>query len=263
MALIGRTALVLSMLVIAAPALPQAPASLPEGSGPNQSITRWAEGSYLYLADEGRRQRGTERFRMHVHPDGTRTLMMWHDLFARSLQYSVMLRVADDFRPLQEFANYWTDTGYKGSVFINVNVNGDRLEAISNGPLGRIAQSLTVPQRLSIGSHPVSGDGWHTWHLASQPRGAQGTGALYALDASNDLGKPALGSLANLTVEVLGGEQIQVPAGKFDTVHYRLAGRSDVWITMPDRIVIRMTNPGRGYDYVLTDFASGDNTIGR
>jgi hypothetical protein len=99
--------------------------------------------------------------------------------------------------------------------------------------------------------------------VAPQTKGTTGSGALYALDASNDLGKPVLGSLANLTFEVLGEETIKVPAGTFSAVHYRLAGRSDIWITLPDRIVIKMSNPGRGYDYVLTEFASGDNVAGR
>ncbi|NIL98040.1 MAG: hypothetical protein GTO62_13170, partial [Planctomycetales bacterium] len=103
----------------------------------------WAEGTYRYLADGGKRLRGFEKFRLNVHPDGTRTLMMWHDLFARDLQYSVMLRVAADFRPLQAFANYWTDTGYKGSVFITVT--GNELQAIANGPVGAVTQRLAVP----------------------------------------------------------------------------------------------------------------------
>ena len=141
----------------------QQQAPLPESAGPNGSIVRWAEGTYQYLGDGGRRQRGIEKFRLQVHPDGTRTLLMWHDLFARNLQYSVILRVAADFRPLQAYANYWTDNGYKGSVL--VTVNGDTLEAIAQGPTGRVTQTLAVPAAVSIGTHPVAGDGWHTWHV--------------------------------------------------------------------------------------------------
>ena len=261
MGLIIKSVLFLGTFVIATSGLAQAPTSLPEGKGPNKSISRWAEGSYVYLADGGRRERGTENFRINVHPDGTRTLMMWHDLFARNLQYSVILRVAENFRPLQAFANYWTDTGYKGSVFINVD--GNQLEAISNGPVGRISQSLTVPDALSIGTHPVSADGWHTWHVDPIAKGVQNTGALYALEASNDLGRPVLGSLANMSFEVLGEEPVTVPAGTFNALHFRLAGRSDIWLMMPDRIVIKMSNPGRGYDYQLATFASGDNSVPR
>ena len=128
-----------------------------ENTGPNSSIVRWAEGTYAYLGDGGDRDRGVEKFRMMVHPDGTRTLMMWHDLFARNIQYSVMLRVAENFRPLQAYASFWSENGYKGSSFITVR--GDTLEAVTNGPLGKVTQTLDVPAGLSIGSHPVSGDG--------------------------------------------------------------------------------------------------------
>jgi hypothetical protein len=229
----------------------------PEGNGPNNSITRWAEGTYRYLADGGKRVRGIETFRLHVHPDGTRTLMMWHDLFARNSQYSVMLRVAADFRPLQAFANYWTDKGYKGSVFITVT--GHELQAIANGPVGMVTQTLAVPEGLSLGTHPVAGDGWHMWHVDPDGKGVQKSGALYGIESGSDLSKPVLGSLAYISFEVLGEEAVTVPAGTFPTTRYRLAGRSDVWVLMPDRIVIKMSNSGRGYDYVLTEFKAGNN----
>ncbi len=235
----------------------QGRAALPESDGPNASITRWAEGTYRYLADGGKRLRGFEKFRLNVHPDGTRTLMMWHDLFARDLQYSVMLRVAADFRPLQAFANYWTDTGYKGSVFITVT--GNELQAIAHGPVGAVTQRLAVPDDLSIGTHPVAGDGWHMWHVDPHGKGVQKTGALYGIESSGDLSKPVLGTLSSMTFQVLGEEAVTVPAGTFPTTRYRLAGRSDVWVLMPDRIVIKMSNSGRGYDYVLTEFMAGDN----
>ena len=245
-------------MVLAAPAAAQIGPAQTENTGPNKSILRWAEGTYRYLADGGSRERGIEKFRLNVHPDGTRTLIMWHDLFARNLQYSVMLRVQENFRPLQAFANYWTDTGYKGSAFITIT--GDRLEAIANGPVGTVTQSLPVPDAVSIGSHPVSGDGWHMWHVDPKVKGVQKTGAIYGIESSNDLSKPVLGSLNYMSFEVLGDENVSVPAGRFDTLRYRLAGRTDVWVMMPDRIVVKMSNGGRGYDYVLTEFLSGDNS---
>lgn len=229
-----------------------------ENTGPNTSITRWAEGTYSYLGENGTRDRGFEKFRMNVHPDGTRTMIMWHDLFARNAQYSVMLRVAENFRPLQAFANYWSENGYKGSTFITVD--GDTLETITHGPVGKVTQSMNVPDDLSIGSHPVSGDGWHTWHVDPAVEGVQRTGALYGIQSGGDLSKPPLGALGYMPIEVLGQEEITVPAGTFQTTKYSLARRSLIWITMPDRLVIKMQNSGRGLDYVLTAFDSGDNS---
>lgn len=243
-----------AILLSASPVLAQTRAPVEEHGPPNGSITRWAEGSYQYLGDEETRERGTESFRMNVHPDGSRTLIMWHDLYARDLQYSVMLRVDEDFRPLQAFANYWSENGYKGSVFITVT--GDSLEAITHGPNGRIAQTLKVPDGLSIGTHPVSGDGWHMWHADPNVDGVQKTGALYGIESSGDLSKPPLGSLTYMPMEVLGEEEVTVPAGTFKTDKYRLAGRTTVWTTGPDRIVVRMSNAR--FSYVLTELERGE-----
>ena len=80
------------------------------------------------------------------------------------------------------------------------------------------------------------------------------------IESSNDLSKPVLGSLSYMSFEVLGEETVTVPAGTFATTRYRLAGRTDVWVLLPDRIVVKMSNTGRGYDYLLTDLATGDNT---
>jgi hypothetical protein len=40
-------------------------------------------------------------------------------------------------------------------------------------------------------------------------------------------------------------------------VHYRIAGRSDVWIHGEDRMLIRMRMPGAGLEYVLTRLETG------
>lgn len=229
-----------------------------ENTGPNSSIVRWAEGTYQYLGDNGDRERGIEKFRMNVHPDGTRTMIMWHDLYARNLQYSVMLRVAEDFRPIQAFANYWSENGYKGSTFITVN--GNTLEAVTHGPVGQVNQTMDVPDALSIGTHPVSGDGWHQWHVDPDASGQQRTGALYGIESSGDLTKPPLGSLVYMPIEILGEERVTVPAGTFDTMKYQMAGRTNIWVTMPDRLVVRMENASRGHIYELTSLERGENS---
>ena len=75
-----------------------------------------------------------------------------------------------------------------------------------------------------------------------------------------DLTKPPLGSLVYMPIEVLGEERITVAAGTFDTMKYQMAGRSNIWVTMPDRLVVRMENTGRGFIYELTNLERGDNS---
>lgn len=251
--------MIAAMFLIASAAVAQQPATSPaENTGPNKSIVRWSEGKYLYQTADRKRERGWEKFHLNVHPDGTRTMLMWNDISARNNQYSVMLRVAENFRPLQSYISYWTEAGYKGSAI--VMIDGVRLEAISTGPLGKVTQSIIVPQNVSIGAHPVAGDGWHMWYEDAGAKGVQSNGQMYSVESSNDLTKPVLGVLVSQKFEILGKEKITVPAGTFDTVKYRIGGSSDAYVLMPDRVMIRVTNTNRGLDYVLTEYKSGDNT---
>ena len=107
----------------------------------NQSIQRALSGEYQYRTIKDRTPRGWERFQLFVHPDGTRTLMMWHNLAARDAQFSVVLRVAEDFRPLEAFLSYWVANGFKG----NQHDSGDGRSATR-------LQSGSRRSRDSIGS---------------------------------------------------------------------------------------------------------------
>ncbi|MCB2108014.1 MAG: hypothetical protein KDE14_09955, partial [Rhodobacteraceae bacterium] len=193
--------------------------------------------------------------------DGSRTLIMWHDLFARNLQYTVVLRAAANFRPLEAFTSYWSPGGFKGTTLITVN--GDTVDMESHGPLGTFTQTVKVPEKLSLGTHPVSGDGWHTWYDDPKAKGVQKSGMTYGLDPGGDMSRPVVGLLVPQQFENLGKEKITVRAGTFDTVHYKVAGASDTWVLMPDRILIKMSMKSRGIDYELVEFASGDNSEAR
>jgi hypothetical protein len=249
-------AILIAGAALAHAAAAQTPATPPpENTGPNTGIVRWAAGKYLYRTADGARERGWERFHLNVHPDGSRTMIMWHDLYARNNQFSVMLRVAADFRPLESYLTYWTPNGYKGSNFISLG--GGTLSAVVNGPLGQITQRLAVPERISVGTHPVAADGWHTWYEDAKAKGPQ-KGTLYSVEATADVTKPPLGTLIPFEFERLGRETITTPAGRFETVKYKLGGASEAWLLEQDKIMVRVLNAPRNLDYVLTEFASGD-----
>ena len=221
-----------------------------DNDGPNASITRRASGVYRYETIKDHRPRGEERWQFLAHPDGTRTLLMWTDLAARNAQFSVLLRVAETFRPLEAFVSYWNAGVFKGSA--HFRVDGGKLIADSVGPYGVRNETIDVPDRFSIGTHPVAGDGWHSWVANPATAGVQ-TGSLYALEASADLKKPVLGSLTPLQIEFLGAETIGVPAGKFATLHIRLASSNELWVTPRDRLVIKSVLATRDLQYLLAE----------
>ena len=226
-------------------------APVAENTGPNAAIVRRASGTYRYETLGDARRRGEERFTLLVHPDGSRTLNVWHDLAARNAQFTVVLRTAADFRPLEAYVSYWNGARFKGSA--HFLVDGGRLTATSRGPAGRVPQELDVPARFSIGTHPVAGDGWHAAASYDLARGGRQTLQFYSLEASTDLARPVLGTLRPLEAERVGEEEVEVPAGRFKAVRWRLSGVNDLWVVGEDQLVVKSVIAARDLQYVLTE----------
>lgn len=246
----GPAWLVAMLLLSNGPVAAQSGPAAEENPGPNINILRQARGHYVYQTLKDRRQRGVEDFQLLVHPDGSRTLIIWHDLWARNAQFSVILRVAEDFRPLSAFASYWVANGYKGNA--TMQLDGAELTLDTVGPAGHIRQHVEVPQRVSIGTHPVSGDGWHLWYADPAP-GASGTLSVFNLEASADINKPMLGQLTPMDWQFIGNENLETPAGRFDAQHYRVLGSTDLWIHGEDRLLLRMVMERFDREYLLTE----------
>ncbi len=222
---------------------------------PQAVATRVVQGEYRSEGIANGERRGGEHFQLVVNSDGTRTLSISSDLAWRNSWFTVVLRSAADFRPLEAYVSYWSGGRYKGSG--HFLVKGERMLAESNGPdSGRQTREMALPACFSIGTHPVSADGWHTANLDASNLATSKTAKrplqLYSVDASADTTKPVLGTLVPLEVEYLGDETIEVPAGRFTTQRYQLAGMNNLWVYGADRIVIRSELPARGLRYVLT-----------
>ena len=243
-----HSALSLLMMLWSAGALvPWAIAADPAPS--NAAVTYRIVGEYRNETIDERAPRGSERFELLGHPDGSRTVSISTDLAARGAIFMVVLRVAADFRPLEAFANYWNGGALKGSG--HFVIDGSSLYARSTGPAGVNERTTVVPARFSIGSHPVSADGWHTANHDKAGESKQ-RAQLYSIEAGSDPTKPVLGTLVPLEVEYVGEEIVEVPAGRFATQRYRLAGMNDLWVTGEDRIVVKSEIPARKLRYVLT-----------
>lgn len=66
---------------------PWAQSMTPENTGPNVNIVRWSKGAYEYRATKSGRTRGWEQWKLFTYRDGSRSMIMWHDLFARNTQF--------------------------------------------------------------------------------------------------------------------------------------------------------------------------------
>ena len=63
---------------------------------------------------------GTESFRLPVHRDGSRCLLIWSNSASRGTQITSQVCVDTAFRPTEAYARYWIGGSYRGSGWIQV-----------------------------------------------------------------------------------------------------------------------------------------------
>lgn len=244
--------LLMSIAVAAGPARPQS--RVPENTGPNASIVRIVTGKMTFRTLSDGRVRGTEEFRLLVHPDGTRQVFISKDFRAVNGQQTLMARVDPRFRPLETYASYWTREGFKGSMY--VTVSGNELNAVAFGPKGRIETALRVPDDISVVHHGEIVNGWYYWSEDPASKAAQSS-SVYILNAAPRGEVQVAGFLTESKFTRLGTEKVTTPAGTFDAVHYRLEGLEslEMWVAGEDRLLVRQTDAKNDREYVLTELA--------
>lgn len=209
----------------------------------NACIVREAWGRYVYRSLSDGHERGRERFHLTVHNDGSRLMRAMTDIAERDVQMNAMLRVDASFRPLDAALMLYTQGRFKGAT--SLHVEGERLFAVAHDTTGHTAREIDVPERFSIGCHPIAMDGWHTWPAEALPAIEQPT-KIYFVNGSPIWSRPFLGTLQSHTLMFHGEDDIRVPAGIFRCRHFTLSGHSDLWVHGEDLRLIR-------YDWTKLD----------
>jgi hypothetical protein len=228
-------------------------AAVSENTGPNTNITRWARGTYEYRTISDKRLRGIEDWQLFVYQDGSRSVIMWHDLFATNTQFTGFARVDKDMRPLDAFAQFFTQGKFKGAV--QIVFSDGQMDLTSSGPEGVAQQQRATPKEFSISLHPLASDWWHYWYYNRTTKGAQ-ISRYYSLEASRDVGLPITARLIETTQEEAAEEDVSVPAGTFRSFKYT-SGSSAAWLMGPDMILVKSLSPRTDREYVLTKLESG------
>ena len=226
-----------------------------ESTDSNAAIVRWAKGTYQYGRLDSDLVRGEEDWSLTVHPDGTRTVQAFVDLGDGDHQTNVILRVADNFSPLEAFVHFWRSGRFGGTGWYRID--GGHLSASVAGPRGQVTHRIAVPERVSLRVHPVITEGWQVWSYDRAQGGSQ-QGVFYNVVTIGDPPVPGVGVLREHRMDYHGAESVTVPAGTYTADHYSFYdGRYDIWLWGPDRILVRYANFANGNEYRLTALEAG------
>jgi hypothetical protein len=240
---------------------------------------RTIRGRILYTSRKPGREgerRGDERFTITNHADGQRTLRATCEIWdAPPVLRDVTLTLGADHCPRDAFVRLSIDDRFVGSSWFLFGEHEATCEGSTRAE-GRFSQRLSLSRRApAFGAHPIQGDAWLTRLVAEDSTSApvQSDILLPSVDHRGATG-PRLAIHPGVRIRCLGRETIEVPAGRFEALHYRFTERSedesaslnapgmhppyDLWCTADDdRILLRSIATG----YMQTQYELGSLEI--
>jgi hypothetical protein len=240
---------VLAFVFLLAVAVPQVRAS-----GANANIVRWSKGSVEYRNISDGKNTGSEDWRITVHPDGSRTLTTTNRVDRSDTVRAVVMRVADNFRPLDLVASFWFEGAWVGTSLMTVD--GNLLNALASTPSGRITQQVVIPEKFSFIPHPLQSNAWQLWAYDKTVGGPQ-TSTVYDLIIRLKGPGNMIGPMYESVTTFVGREEITVPAGTFEVDHFKTESGVDMYLTGPDSILVKFDWPDADQEYVLTSLETG------
>lgn len=207
---------------------------------------RTYRGVVAYLHDR-LGETGREWFTVTVQPDGSRTLRAVCEMRDDGVLRDVTYSVDSAWRPQDAYVRLTLADRWRGSAWFRFSDSEVECEAWTATD-GRVRQVRSVPHRPPVfAPHPLACDGWQAAAFDhSRPERVQ---RLVAACNSSPLPNGASGPMIGLIekdLEYVGGETVDVPAGRFDCGHYRILlpdGRPplELWTAGEDRLIVRLS----------------------
>ena len=220
------------------------------GPPPVKLLDRTTVGKHICFKLSDGSDCGTETWAITVQSDGTRSIRAYTDWSATETQINVFLRADKNYRPLEAFANVYLGGRLSGTgLYV---VDGKTLTVTVNAPNDYFVERLPLPGDFSLLLHPISIDGWHFGYYDKQGQDTQ-PGAIFTLGAAR---RSVLVKNIAMPLTFYGTETITVPAGTFETEHYRFGTppiSAEVWIHGPDRVVIKHDYARNDTRFLLTE----------
>ena len=228
---------------------PVATAALAQGPAltDKKAVERVVSGTLECRTLEGAKPCGSDTWTLSVQTDGTRMLRAFTQQPDRGMQISIVLRVAADFRPLEGFTQTYSEGKFLGTGFFAVN--GNVLTASVKTPERQSIETIDVPQNFSLLMHPVSADGWHYGYYDMAKGGVQESTRCVVGGARESVRC----AMTKTPLEFVANERITVPAGTFETRHFKFGPNTEVWLAGPDNVMIQHEYRAFGTRYQLTE----------
>lgn len=204
---------------------------------------RHIRGELAYLHDH-QGHTGHEWFSVTVEPNGERVVRARCEMEADQVLRDVVWSMDAAWRPRDAYVHLSVGGAFKGVAWCRFDGNVAECEGF-NAAAGRIRQRLVTDDPIAIfGAHPVAGDAMKP---APFDRGkADRTQSFQSISTSplpNGASGPILAARRNV-FELIGEEQVTVPAGVFACTHFRWHFTEfppiEIWHHGPDLIPVRV-----------------------
>ncbi|MCP4924554.1 MAG: DUF3108 domain-containing protein [Gammaproteobacteria bacterium] len=204
-------------------------------------------GKMLYLTDDIG-ETGREWFHVTIQPDGTRTMRATCEMDDDHLLRDVTMTVDNNWYPVDAFVRLSIEERLVGTSWFHFTENTAECQGFTANE-GRVSQHFETKNRIGFfGAHQLHGD---AWGCATLKRDENLDSSTANLDFSSShlpnggSGPLLVPSQAGFTSKkFIGKEQIEVPAGNFETRHFQFLVADyppiDIWTLGSDFIPVRL-----------------------
>jgi len=204
-------------------------------------------GTFSYMSDQpgdNDLMRGSEHFSMTLFPDGRLVQRAnCHIASAPDVERDSVLTVDRTLRPIDAFVRIETGGQFTGMGWYNFTRKYVSCEALT-APNNRVSYLKEIPSNpFCFCTHAIVGDAWMIAAKSGSVDNTRTLTVLYTVTLNKQGATgPGLETKA-FGVERVGPETVTVPAGTFETIHYRCGAvpehmdlndadfRYNIWVT--------------------------------
>ena len=204
-------------------------------------------------------ERGREDWSLTRNLDGTVTMRCLAMTDDSMLVRDVIYTRRKEGRPVDAFIRLQVADRLIGSGYFHIRDGA--MDVISDGAkTGHSVQTLIVPpDYFSIATHAVMLDGWMYFNY-DRLMGGEQLRMFYNTSTRLDGADGPLGRVETCRVNLIGEEEVEVPAGKFKAAHIQVDSdnlefpAASLWVAGEDKILLRCDWRELDLEYVLTSW---------